>query len=145
MKDLIGSVFKAADVLDKTTESAQERQATLTERQRIDMSSDNWLSKSIRPLSLLILLSVVCIMALASTFGYSADPVLFGEIVLLLGSAFGFYFDSRKREKIAAQNAKANLQIEKLKVRAKTKQARKEIRAERRAARRAERKQEKED
>ena len=84
-------------------------------------------------------------MALASTFGYSADPVLFGEIVLLLGSAFGFYFDSRKREKIAAQNAKANLQIEKLKVRAKTKQARKEIRAERRAARRAERKQEKED
>lgn len=145
MKNLISTVFKGAAVADKFHESGQERQATLTERHKNDMLSDNWLSKSIRPLSVLVLLSVVCIMGLGSLFGLKPDPVIMGELIALLMTAFGFYFQSRKNEKVAAENAKANIELEKIKVKASTKIEKKEAKRERRNARRAERKQDKED
>lgn len=145
MKDLVGQGLKVADKVGDFVETGQERQATLTERHKNDMNSDNWLSKSIRPLSLLILLAVVCFIGIMSSFGFDADPVIMGELVVLLGSAFGFYFDSRKREKIALQNAKANVKVEQLKTRHQLKQEKKEARHERRLERRRERKQDKED
>jgi NADPH:quinone reductase-like Zn-dependent oxidoreductase len=144
VKNLVQAFTKGAETVDDLTESAEERQKELTERQRIDMGSDNWLAKAIRPLSLLILLGVVCFIGIMSTFGFDADPVILGELVVLLGSAFGFYFDSRKREKIAAKNAAANVEIEKLKSKTEARIERKEARLQRRLARRAERKQDKE-
>ena len=145
MKNLIGNITKGAEVVDEFTESAEERQRVLSERHKTDMTSDNWLSKSIRPMSLLVLLIVVAFMGIMSTFGHHPDKVIMGELVILLGSAFGFYFDSRKREKMAAKNAAANIEMEKLKTKHQIKQERKQLRADRKAARRAERTQDKED
>ena len=145
MKNLIGNITKGAEIVDEFTESAQERQKVLSDRHKTDMNSDNWLSKSIRPLSLLILLGLVSFMGVMSTFERDPDPIIMGEIVVLLGTAFGFYFDSRKREKMAAKNAEANIQMEKIKTKHQMRQERKQLRADIKAARRAERDQEKED
>lgn len=144
MKDLIGSVFKGAEVVDKLTESGVERQKTLTDRHNADMTSDNWLSKSIRPLSLLILLVLQIFVVVWSAYGKHVDPVIVGELGILLSSAFGFYFNSKKAERLASQNAKANIEIKKLEAKESIKQGRKVARKERRAERRAERRQDKE-
>lgn len=143
--NILDMVLKGTSIVDNMTESPQERQQTLSKRHANDMNSDNWLSKSIRPLSVLVLLVVICIMGIASCFGYNADPVLFGELVVLLGTAFGFYFSSRKREKIAFMEAKAAVTIERDRNKLSLVKDRKNIRQIHRQERRKERKQEKED
>jgi hypothetical protein len=152
IKDLIGDGLAVADKVDQFVETGQERQATLTERHKTDMQSDNWLSKSIRPLSVLILLLVVSTIAILSSFGYKTDPILYGEISAVFMTALGFYFNSKKAERVmqkkaemASKNAKANIQLETLKTKHELKQERKELRHERRLERRRERKQDKED
>ena len=142
-------ITKGVDMADEYIETSQERQETLTKRHQADMSSDNWLSKSIRPMSLLILLIVVSFIAIMSAFNFHADPVIFGELVLLLGTAFGFYFDSKKRERIAEKNAKANIELAKVNIEIEKQKGKHQMRLERKEAkatfkakRRAERKQE---
>ncbi len=129
IKDVISESGKIADNL---TESPEERQAALTTRHITDMRSDSRLSKMIRPFSLLVLLSVVCFMGIMSSFGYHSDPVILGELVILLGSAFGFYFESRKREKIAFKNAEINLALKQLEKKHEIKENRKDNRVQRR-------------
>lgn len=136
MLDLTKNIFKAADKVDKFTESAQERGKTLTDRHAADMASDNWLSKSIRPLSLLILLGLQCFVVVFSTFGHHVDSVIVGQLGTLLLGAFGFYFNSKKIERVASQNAKANIEMEKLKTKQELKQERKQLRHDRRMERR---------
>jgi len=138
---LFNKITKVANVADEYVETGQERQATLTSRHLADMQSDNWLAKAIRPLSLLLLLSTVVLMSILSSFGYEADPIIFGELSVLLGSAFGFYFDSRKREKIASQKAKAAIEIQKMKTKQEIKKERKMLRQDRRRKRRERRDQ----
>ena len=74
-------------------------QENLTERHKVDMASDSWLSKNIRPLSLLhITLLVDAIIALGY-FGYTLEAALVG----LVGGAWNlvlmFYFGGRSVEK----------------------------------------------
>ena len=136
MIDLTKNIFKAADTVDKFTESGEERSKTLTARHAADMGSDNWLSKSIRPLSLLILLGLQCFVVVFSAFGHHVDSVIVGQLGTLLLGAFGFYFNSKKIERVAAQNAKANVDIEKLKSKHGIKQERKQLRHDRKMERR---------
>lgn len=141
MNNLIDKIAKGAEIVDDFTESAEERQATLTLRHKHDMNSDNWLSKSIRPISLLVLLALQIAIVILSAFSYNVDPVIVGQHGILLSAAFGFYFSSRKAEKVAAQNAKASIEVEKIKVKSDIRQQRKELRHQRRLERRKSREQ----
>ena len=145
MNDLIGNLFKGAKVVDDFTESGEERQATLSARHATDMTSDSWLSRSIRPLILLVLLGLQVLIVALSAFGLHVDIAIVTQHGVLLTGAFSFYFNSRKAEKIAAHNAKANIDMEKLKTKHAHKIERKQVRQEKRDARRAERKQDVED
>lgn len=145
IKDLIGTAFKGAAVVDKFHESGAERQATLSGRHTSDMASDNWLSKSIRPLVLLVLMVLQVLIVVLSACGLHVDVAIVTQHGVLLSGAFGFYFNSRKAEKVAAQNAKANIELEKIRTKHTIKTERKEARQDRKAARRAERDQDSKD
>lgn len=76
-------------------------QQELTKRQQADMASDSWLSKNIRPMSLIAIFVAYFMFALMSAYGYDANE----NYVSLLGQwgmlVFSFYFGSRGMEKIA--------------------------------------------
>ena len=78
----------------------------ITKRQQADMGSDSWLSKNIRPLSLIALFFAYIIFAVMSAFGINTND----NYTMLLGQwgqlAFGFYFGSRGLEKIAEIRAR---------------------------------------
>ena len=78
----------------------------ITKRQQADMGSDSWLSKNIRPLSLIALFFAYIIFAIMSAFGINTND----NYTMLLGQwgqlAFGFYFGSRGLEKIAEIRSK---------------------------------------
>lgn len=78
----------------------------LTKRMQADMSSDSWLSKNIRPMTLVFILLVYTIFALMSAFGYNANEAyvtLLGQWGMLIMS---FYFGGRTLEKIIDMKAK---------------------------------------
>ena len=81
-------------------------QQELTKRQQADMASDSWLSKNIRPLSLIALFCAYIMFALMSAAGIDTNE----QYTMLLGQwgqlAFGFYFGSRGLEKLAEIRAK---------------------------------------
>jgi len=83
------------------TELYKTEQNNLTERVKADMGSDSWLSKNIRPMTLVFLLVAYSGFAIASIF----DLETRGAYVELLGQwgmlVMSFYFGGRTMEKIA--------------------------------------------
>jgi len=83
------------------TEMFKAEQENTTERWTADMASDSWLSKNIRPMSLIAIFTGYFTFAMMSAFGYNANE----SYVQLLGNwgmlVFGAYFGSRSLEKIA--------------------------------------------
>jgi len=81
-------------------------QNNITDRWKADMASDSWLSKNIRPLSLVAIFSAYVVFALMSAFGLAVNE----DYVELLGQwgiiIFGAYFTSRGAEKIMDMKAK---------------------------------------
>lgn len=78
-----------------------QEQQELTKRHGADMVSDSWLSKNIRPLALISLVSGYFVFATGSAFGIQVTEAyveLLGQWGML---AFSFYFGSRGMEKIA--------------------------------------------
>ena len=72
----------------------------LTKRLEADMGSDSWLSKNIRPMTLLIILTGYFVFAMMSAFGLDANEAyvsLLGQWGMLIMS---FYFGGRTLEKI---------------------------------------------
>lgn len=72
----------------------------LTKRLEADMKSDSWLSKNIRPMTLLIILAGYFVFAMMSAFGLDANEAyvsLLGQWGMLIMS---FYFGGRTLEKI---------------------------------------------
>ena len=88
------------------TELFKTEQGNVTERWQSDMSSDSWLSKNIRPMSLIAILSGYFTFAMMSAFGYNANE----SYITLLGNwgmlIFGAYFGSRSLEKITELRSK---------------------------------------
>jgi uncharacterized membrane protein (DUF106 family) len=82
-------------------------QQELTKRQQADMASDSWLSKNIRPMSLIAIFLAYFLFTMMSTFGYNANE----SYVTLLGTwgqlIFGFYFGSRCLEKLTEMRTKS--------------------------------------
>jgi hypothetical protein len=83
------------------TKLYETEQNNLTQRMQADMGSDSWLSKNIRPMTLIFLLMAYSGFAIASIFEYETR----GAYVELLGQwgmlVMSFYFGGRTMEKIA--------------------------------------------
>lgn len=74
----------------------------LTKRLQADMASDSWLSKNIRPMTLVFILAAYFLFAMMSAYGYDANEAyvtLLGQWGMLIMS---FYFGGRTLEKILA-------------------------------------------
>jgi len=78
----------------------------LSKRHVADMASDSWLSKNIRPMTLIFILGGYFIFAMMSAFGNNANE----KYVELLGQwgmlVMSFYFGGRTLEKIMDMKAK---------------------------------------
>jgi hypothetical protein len=81
-------------------------QNNVSDRWKADLSSDSWLAKNIRPLSLIAIFTGYFIFAMMSAFGMNANE----SYVQLLGNwgmlVFGAYFGSRSLEKITEIRSK---------------------------------------
>jgi hypothetical protein len=83
-------------------------QEELTKRLQADMGSDSWLSKNIRPMTLIAILAAYFIFAFMSAFGYNANSnyvELLGQWGMLIMS---FYFGGRTLEKILNMKKEKN-------------------------------------
>lgn len=101
-KTKVDQVFNALTNDVMTHVNAQEKERTT--RHQSDMQSDSWLSKNVRPLSLVYLLGLFTILALSDSIEYFKFNVPDNYISLLenlLLAVFGFYFVSRGVEKVA--------------------------------------------
>jgi hypothetical protein len=87
------------------TDLYKTEQNNLTERMRADMASDSWLSKNIRPMTLVAIFVGYFLFALMSAFDYDANEAyvtLLGQWGMLVMS---FYFGGRTLEKIMDMKA----------------------------------------
>ena len=95
-----------AKLADIDTRAFEAETKAVSERWQADMASDSWLSKNIRPMSLIAILSGYFIFAMMSAFGLNANE----SYVTLLGNwgmlVFGAYFGSRSLEKITEMRNK---------------------------------------
>lgn len=81
-------------------------QNNVSERWKADLGSDSWLSKNVRPMTLVALLVAYFIFATASAFGIEVTQSyveLLGQMIMLIVSA---YFGGRTLEKIMDKRAK---------------------------------------
>ena len=72
-----------------------KEQAELTKRMQLDMTSDSWLSKNIRPLTLVYLMALFTL-----AFFRDVPQQTLDLLQSLLMTVFVFYFGSRTLEKI---------------------------------------------
>jgi hypothetical protein len=81
-------------------------QNNVSDRWKADLQSDSWLSKNVRPMTLVALLVAYFIFATASAFEIIVKPEyvnLLGQMIMLIVSA---YFGGRTLEKIMSMKAK---------------------------------------
>lgn len=87
-------------------DAAEQHELTL--RHQADMASDSWLSKNIRPLTLVALFCGYFLFAMMSAYGYNANE----RYVELLGTwgmmVMSFYFGGRTLEKIMDMKTRRN-------------------------------------
>lgn len=99
-----GELIKMAN----DTKLYETEQNNLTQRMQADMASDSWLSKNIRPFTLIYIL--VAYLALAVLDASALD--IADSFVQLLGQwgmlVMSFYFGGRTLEKIIALKGKSN-------------------------------------
>jgi hypothetical protein len=92
--------------LEVLAKAAQNDAENITDRWEADMSSDSWLSKNIRPMSLIAIFLGYFLFAMMSAFGYNANE----SYVSLLGQwgmlVMGAYFGGRTIEKLAEMRGK---------------------------------------
>jgi uncharacterized membrane protein (DUF106 family) len=85
-----------------------QEQGELTKRQENDMRSDSWLSKNIRPMTLIAILTGYFVFAMMSAFGLETNSKyveLLGQWGMLIMS---FYFGGRTLEKIIDMKSKSS-------------------------------------
>jgi hypothetical protein len=88
------------------TDLYKTEQTNITSRHTADMASDSWLSKNIRPMTLIAIIVGYFTFAFMSAYGYNANE----SYVTLLGQwgmlVMSFYFGGRTLEKIMDMKAK---------------------------------------
>jgi len=88
------------------TDLYKTEQNNLTDRLKADMSSDSWMSKNIRPMTLIAIFVGYFTFAMMSAFGRNANEAyvtLLGQWGMLVMS---FYFGGRTLEKIVDMKGK---------------------------------------
>ena len=79
-----------------------EMEKNITERWKVDMASDSWLSKNVRPLTLVFL--IVCTMLLifidAGAINFNVKDSYVDLLQLVLITVIGAYFGGRSLEKV---------------------------------------------
>ena len=83
-------------------------QNNVSDRWKADLSSDSWLSKNVRPMTLVALLVAYFIFATASAFNVEVKQAyveLLGQMIMLIVSA---YFGGRTLEKIMMKKGNAD-------------------------------------
>lgn len=88
------------------TKLFETEQNNLTDRLKADMASDSWLSKNIRPMTLIFILAGYFTFAMMSAFGKDTNESyvqLLGQWGMLIMS---FYFGGRTLEKIMDMKGK---------------------------------------
>lgn len=106
LTNFIPTPEKRAEAKSMILEIAQKYDTMIQEqvssRHATDMNSDSWLSKNIRPMSLIFLVLVISILAFfdgnIGNFTIEKDYILLYKSLLLM--TFTFYFGSRGAEKI---------------------------------------------
>lgn len=84
-----------AEATAKIQTAWDEEQRQLTERHKNDMASDSWLSKNIRPITLVYLMVLFTL-----AFFRSVEITVLSLLKELLLTVFVFYFGARGLEKI---------------------------------------------
>jgi len=79
-----------------------EMQKQVTERWKVDMNSDSWLSKNIRPIVLvfLVVATVLLIFIDAGTISFKVQDKWTDLLQLVLITVIGAYFGGRSLEKV---------------------------------------------
>jgi hypothetical protein len=93
-------------VMANDTKLYETEQNNLSDRHKADMASDSWLSKNIRPMTLVAIFVGYFVFAMMSAFGYNAKEAyvtLLGQWGMLVMS---FYFGGRTLEKIIDMKGK---------------------------------------
>jgi len=103
--------IKIQELMIKLDRQAAEHEETmeseLTERLKLDMKSDSWLSKNIRPMALIFMTAVVSVLAFYTVFtgdltatqlSALEEWIPFFQILMVV--MYGFYFGSRGLEKM---------------------------------------------
>jgi hypothetical protein len=83
-------------------EEIKEMQKQVTERWKFDMNSDSWLSKNIRPLTLIFLVisTVLIIFIDAGALQFEVKSSWIDLLQLVLITVIGAYFGGRSLEKV---------------------------------------------
>ena len=131
-------VKEGGKIADNLTTTKEEQEQFRSDRHGSDMTSDNALAKSIRPISLLISWTIIIAMAIATMFKIEIDPWIMGEFLAMHGTILSFYFYSRRGEKIAEKNAVANIVLQKNKQKHEERMEKKRFRQGKKAARKEE-------
>ena len=88
------------------TELFKAEQGNTTDRWKADMASDSWLSKNVRPMTLVYILTAYLTLAILDGFGFKISE----SYVTLLGQwgmlVMGAYFGGRTLEKLADMKGK---------------------------------------
>lgn len=94
-------------VADDLIESGEERQEQLSHRHEMDMVNGSWLTKNIRPLTLLTLLFYwLVLLPILTSFGIDIPSSQVNAVEMLSLAAFTFYFGSKGFEKVQVIKAR---------------------------------------
>lgn len=132
MKELTKVLKQASEGIDNIHSSGEERDLELSNRHIVDMSSDNWLSKSVRPITVLYMMILLTVIVVLESIGFSVPTDTKVLVGTLNATGMGFYFRSKQQERIAEKNAKANTQVEIMREKARIREDRKQSRHDRR-------------
>lgn len=112
MIDPVKLADKAINAVDDNIFSQEEIAEMHTRRLEIDANSDSWLAKAIRPMSTILTGLVWAFVLIASVYREVPAEAMYSSSAAFM-TCVGFYFDARKREKIAKRKALAAVQIDK--------------------------------
>lgn len=111
-------------LVDKVTSTSEERDEVLTERLKLDTTSPFMLPHLIRPIIALVLLILQILIFVAIFLKVEVPQDLIWQVGGLNAAAIGFYFNSRKAEKMQAKNAMASIEIAKIQSKAEVNEKR---------------------
>ena len=119
MIDINKGIEDVTKVVDESFESEDERQKELTRRLQLDMTSPYKLPQLIRPISFIWAMGLQTILSIITLIlAFRVTPIDSTSILAVTGSntailttMIGFYFSSRRAEKINAKKVEAAIDI----------------------------------